>query len=251
MWGLLSMQRVNDMSAASVVRTVRIARAGELDRLIRAAGGTAGGLLDRLVVAAVRVPLRVRVSITPALFLARTERIHATIGDLTVAGVRMAMVDIRGEEVGFSIWPPPLRVKANRICLEAELTQDALDQWTRTSGVPVRLVLRDGSIRARAGIAGRRLGDADLVVELVNGKLRLQALRVSVLGISSSMALLPPVFLPLPALPRRACLIGVQPLDHSLRVAVDIHSVEERVTPNTIRRTVEQLRQISYRPGQP
>ena len=228
----------------------RVGPAGELDGLVRAGVEAALGVMDATVGTALGVPLRLRISITPSLLWARAERVHATVSNLTIDGLRMSMVDIRGEEVRFSLWPPPARVRARRVCLQAEMTQDALDQWTRTSGLPVRLILRDGSIRARTGIAGRRLGDADLVVDLDKGKLRLQPLRVSVLGIPfSSAALLPPVFLPLPALPGRACLIGVEPLDQSLRVAVEINGMDEPVTPSNIWRAFEHLRRKADEPG--
>lgn len=243
-------QQANEESASRAVGSQKAGLAGELHGLVRAGLEAALGAIDAAVGTALGVPLRLRISITPSLLWARADRTHATVRNLTIAGLRMAMVDIRGEDLRFALWPPPARVRARRVCLEAEMIQDALDQWTRTSGLPMRLVLRDGSIRARTGIAGRRLGDADLVVDLDKGKLRLQPLRVSVLGIPfSSAALLPPVFLPFPALPGRARLIGVEPLNQSLRVAVEIHGMDEPVTPSNIRRAVEHLRRKADGPG--
>lgn len=236
-------QQGGDASAPLVVGFRQGALTGQFYGGAHALVEAALGAIDAAVGTALGVPLRLRISITPSLLWARAEHAHATVRNLTIAGLRVATVDIRGEDLGFSLWPPPARVRARRVCLEAEMTQDALDQWIRTSGLPMRLVLRDGSIRARTGIGGRRLGDVDLVVDLDEGKLRLRPVRVSVLGIPfSSVALLPSVFLPLPALPGRARMIGAEALNQSFRVAVEVRGMDEPVTPSNIRRAVEQLR---------
>lgn len=189
------------------------------------------------------MPVRLRLSITPSVATGCIPRARATIGDLRIAGLHLASIDVRARHLQVvAQWPP--RLRAERLVVRVHVEQDALDRWTRSSGLPLRLALRDGAINARTGIAGYRLGELDIALHIDRGRLRLAPRRVRMLGvtINAASAPMPPVTLPLPPLPRQATLVAVDPADGAIDVALELPRVDEALTPDRIRWLVGALR---------
>ena len=221
------------MSAAArrqVVRAPQAAAAAALDAI------------DALVARLTGTPARLRVAIAPGMLVGRLERVHLTIRDAPVGGLRLASLDLRASRMRVPLrWPP--RVQAARVVVRVRVEQAALDRWTRSTGLPLRLALRPGAISARTGLAGRRLGEVEMSLQLQHGWLRLAAQRVSMLGIALSPgAVMPPVTLPLPPLPRQARLVAVEPGDGAIELAFELTDLDERVTAQRLRWALSALR---------
>ncbi len=193
---------------------------------------------------------RLRVSITPALVVGRAERVHVTVPGLRFGGLHLAALDVRARRVRLLPgWPP--RMQADSVVARATVEQGALDEWTRSSGLPVRLALRPGGITARTGIGGFRLGELDMAVQIQGGHLRLVPQRMSMLGVAIAPgAAMAPVTLPLPVLPGDMRLVAVVPADGAIDVTVDVAKVDEPVTPARLSSGLDLLRHHGT-PGHP
>jgi hypothetical protein len=167
--------------------------------------------------------------------LGRAERARVTLRGLRVAGLRLAAVDVRAE--GVRVVPGyPVRLRTERVRLRAHVEQTDLDGWSHARGLPLRLRFHDGAVSARTGIAGRRLGDAEIGVRLDSGRLQLVPRRANVLGLAvSAGALFPAVTLPLPPFPRRAELVAVEPTAGAIDLAFELAEVVEELTVERLR----------------
>lgn len=198
---------------------------------------------DSLVALALGSPARVRLSVTPSLVVGHAQRARVTIPDVRVAGLHLALVDVRADHVRLpSRWPA--RLQADRVVVRVHVEQAALDRWTRSSALPLRLALRAGTICARTGIAGRRLGELEIAVHLDGGRLRLAPGRMSMLGVAldAARAPMPPLTLPLPPLPRRVTLVAVEPSDGAIDVVFELTDLDEALTVERLRRAARALR---------
>jgi len=213
-----------------------------LARVPQNAATTAGDGFDTLVALLTGTPARVRVALAPGLLVGRAPKVHVTVPGLRVGGLRLAGLDVRASGVQVPVdWPP--RLRAARVEVRVRVEQASLDAWTRSAGLPLRLALRPGVISARTGVGGRRLGELDMALRLDGGRLLLAARRVSMLGVAVHPgAVMPPVTLPLPALPRHAQLVAVEPLDGAVDLAFELADLDERVTARRLRWTLAALR---------
>lgn len=213
-----------------------------LARAPQTAAAVAGNGFDTLVAALTGTPARVRVSLAPGLLVGRATKVHLTIAGLRVGGLRLAGLDVRARGVQVPVdWPP--RLRAARVAVRAQVEQASLDAWTRSAGLPLRLALRPGAISARTGIGGHRLGELDMALRLDGGRLALAAQRVSMLGVAlRPAAVMPPVTLPLPPLPRHAELVAVEPNDGFIDLAFELADIDERVTARRLRWALAALR---------
>lgn len=217
--------------------------------MVRVPERAAAAVTDLLVALAVGAPVRLRVSITPGLAAGRAQQARVTIPDLRIAGLHLAVVDVRAQQLRIiPRWPP--RVRAERIGVRVRVEQDALDQWTRSNALPLRLALRAGIISARTGIAGRRLGELEVAVDLEQGRLRLTPRRMSMLGVAlgAATAALPAVTLPLPPLPRHATLLAVEPTVGAIDLSFGLADLDEAVTAERLRLAVRSVRNHRARP---
>ncbi|MDA8274057.1 MAG: LmeA family phospholipid-binding protein [Actinomycetota bacterium] len=216
-------------------------------RVVRVPKRAVADATDVLVALAVGAPVRLRVSITPSLAAGRVSQARVTIPDLRIAGLHLAVVDVRAQQLRIvPRWPP--RVRAERIGVRVRVEQDALDQWTHSKALPVRLALRAGIISARAGIAGLRLGELDVAVDLERGRLRLTPRRMSMLGAAFGVATaMPAVTLPLPPLPRHATLLAVEPTVGAIDLSFGLAYLHEPLTAERLRLAVRSVRSHSAR----
>lgn len=213
-----------------------------LARAPQTAAATAGDGFDTLVAALTGTPARVRVALAPGLLVARADKVHLTVPGLRVGGLRLAGLDVRASGVQMPVdWPP--RLRAARVKVRVRVEQASLDAWTRSAGLPLRLALRPGVISARTGVAGRRLGELDMALRLDRGRLQLATQRLSMLGVAVHPgAVMPPVTLPLPPLPRHARLAAVEPNDGFVDLAFELADLDERVTARRLRWALAALR---------
>lgn len=214
-------------------------------RLARApqrAAAAAGDGFDTLVAMLTGTPARVRVALAPGLLVGRAPKVHFTVPGLRVGGLHLAGLDVRAGGVRVPVdWPP--RLRAARVEVRVRVEQASLDAWIRSTRLPLRLALRPGVISARTGIGGRRLGEVDMALRLDEGRLLLAARRVSMFGVAVHPgAVMPPVTLPLPALPRHARLVAVDPNDGAVDLAFELADLDERVTAGRLRWALAALR---------
>lgn len=214
-----------------------LSRAGE----VAAAAGGRG--IDSFVAALAGTPARLRVAAKPGLLLGRVERLHLTLREVWVGGLRLTELDLRLSGVRVPVsWPPRLQVEG--VVARARVEQRALDAWTRSSALPVRLALRRGGIIARTGVAGLRLGEIDMSLHLDGGRLWLAPQRLSMLGVAvEPRAVMPPVKLPLPRLPNDARLVAVDPDDGAVELCFNVADIDERITEKRLRWAVGALRE--------
>ncbi len=217
--------------------------------MVRVPGWAATTVTDLLVGLGVGAPVRFRVSITPSLAAGRAQQVRVTIPDLRIAGLHLAVVDVHATQLRITPrWPP--RVRAERIGVRVRVEQHALDRWTRSNALPLRFALRAGIISARTGIAGRRLGELEVAVDLEQGRLRLTPRRMSMLGVSlgAATAAMPAATLPLPPLPRHATLLAVEPTVGAIDLSFGLANLDEPVTVERLRLAVQSVRNHSARP---
>lgn len=188
-------------------------------------------LLDGIVREVAGAPVRCRVSLTLPLALGRAERARVVVPDVVVAGLRLRDVDIRAR--GLRVVPGlPPRVRIERLAVLVRVDEASLDDWARSVALPMRFRLRPGAVEARAGVAGFRLGlvEVDVAVD-ERRRLRVAPRRVSVLGVGLVSSMMPAVALPLPALPRRARLCAIEPGEAMVRLAFELTSIDEPLSP--------------------
>lgn len=184
---------------------------------------------------------RTRLRIAPgmALVTGRIQRARITVPGLRVADLELAVVDVSARDLSIALgWP--VRLRAQNVEVRVRVEQAALDRWMRAKALPVRLVLRDGEIRARAGVGGMRLGEVAFALRLEGRQLRLVSRRASLLG--ATISTMPPVPLPLPPLPRQASLVAVDPTNRAVGLSLRVTDVDEPVTIRRIRWAIGVLR---------
>jgi hypothetical protein len=198
--------------------------------------GWAGALAE---IAAGGARARLRIAPGRAMVAGRVPRARITVPGLRVAGLELAVVDVSASDLSLAPgWP--VRLRAQHVAVRVRVEQAALDRWMRATGLPVRLVLRDGEIRARAGVGGLRLGEVAFALRLEGRQLRLVSRRASLLG--ASVVTMPPVPLPLPPLPRGASLVAVDPTDRAVGLSLEVTDVDEPVTTRGVRWAIGALR---------
>ncbi len=186
-------------------------------------------LLDRLAGRLLGLPVQISLALDPRILLGRIARAHIIVRGARAGGLLLEEVDIRVSGVALvPAWPPRLRIA--HVEARVFLEQKALDSWSKRVGLPVRLRLRPGRVVARTGIAGLRLSEADMDVQLEDRTLRLVPRRINVLGMEATSSRLGRVALPLPKLPRDARLVSLDPEESALRACLAVDDLEEELT---------------------
>lgn len=190
-------------------------------------------LLDKLAARLTGLPVQVRFSLSPSLLLGRLPRGRIVINGVRAGGLFLQEVDVRVNGLALvSSWPPRIRVA--HVEARIHLDQRSLDSWSKSVGLPVRLRLRPGRVVARTGIAGLRLSEADMDVQLEDRTLRLVPRRINVLGMETSGSRLGRIALPLPQLPRDARLESLEPEESALRARLSVDNLDEELTKERI-----------------
>lgn len=197
---------------------------------------------DLIIELLVGLPAHVRFSITPGLLAGHARHVRVRVSNLRVAALRLRQLDIMVDNLHVPTqWPP--RLCADRIRMRVRVDQTALDEWTRSMSLPFRFILRTSGVSARTGVAGRRLGEVQIVFRLVAGRLRVAPQRVSVFGLEvNTGSAVPPLTLPLPALPRGALLVGIEHDAGALEVALELNDFDEPLTAERLRSALHFVR---------
>ncbi len=207
---------------------------------------TASGarLSDGLLTKLAGRPLRLRVRFS-ALRPGRLDT-RVTLGGVAVNGLALESVDVRAHGVSIRPgWPPRLRVETTEV--GATVAQAAIDHWTHTVLLPVRLRLDDGGITARAGLAGLRLGEVALDLTVDSGRLRLVPRRVGVLGVGMANPSngTPKLALPLPPLSRRARLTTLHHAAGEVQAWFTVDTFDEVLSPTAVTRLRRQISRLA------
>ncbi|HEX4979122.1 MAG TPA: LmeA family phospholipid-binding protein [Acidimicrobiales bacterium] len=193
-------------------------------------------LSDRALSAALGRPVEMRVHANPFdLARGRVREAGVALGGVTVAGLDLDRVTLRLDDVRLRPGLSTL-VSARRVVAHVDVTQEALDRWTGSVALPVRLRLTPGRITAGAGLAGVRLGELDMGLSVQSNVLWLRPRRVGVLGfgVNTPSADLLAVPLPLPPLPRGARVGDVELGDRRARISLDLGAFERDITPRAV-----------------
>ncbi len=205
-------------------------------------------LLDRLATRLIGLPVQIRLAISPRLLLGKLSHARILIRGARAGGLFLEEVDIRVS--GLTIvpsWPPRLRVA--HVEARVHLDQKSLDAWSKRVGLPVRLRLRPGRVVARTGIAGLRLSEADMDVQIEDRTLRLVPRRINVLGMEASGSRLGRVTLPLPRLPRDARLESLDPEESALRACLAVDGLDEELTRERLHAVRKMASQVMHPTG--
>lgn len=186
-------------------------------------------LVDSLATRLIGLPVQIRLGLDPRILLGRVKRAHILVRGARAGGLLLEEVDIRVSGLALvPAWPP--RVRVGHVEARVFLEQKALDSWSKGVGLPVRLRLRPGRVVARTGIAGLRLSEADMDVQLEDRTLRLVPRRINVLGMEATSSRLGRIALPLPKLPRDARLVSLDPEESALRACLAVDNLDEELT---------------------
>lgn len=128
---------------------------------------------------------------------------------ITVGGLRLARLEVRAEDVGVR-WSRRPQLVVGSADVAIELRQRDLDEWSRRLDLPARLVLRDGRLVARFGVAGLRLAQMEMDVRAVGGGVQLVPRRLTGLGVDLRTGSDFAVRIPLPNLPVSPSITDVQ-----------------------------------------
>jgi hypothetical protein len=187
-------------------------------------------------------PIRPRVRLSPAgLVRGELDVAKIEVPAFLAAGLVLDRFVIRGERIRIAPGLPP-RFRAGPVQLRAIVGQANLDRWTHKARLPFRLELtRDGVVLA-GGVAGIRVTEVEVDLDVAGPLLQLRPRRASMLGMSAPMVWLLRGYLPLPPLPRGARLDRVTHGDGELTATFVIDEVDEPLTPDVARRFATFLR---------
>jgi len=201
--------------------------AGDLARWLGAASDAAAS-------AAAGRPVGLRIGLSPGgVCSGQIGRIRATVDDVDFGGLMVARLAIDARDARLvPAWPPRLRTGPVRI--RADVHQGALDTWTRSAELPVRLRLRADGLAVRTGLAGVRLAEVRAAVEIDRGLPVVTPSRGEVLGIGLPA---PAVRfrLPIPALPRSTRLVALDVGEGRGTVELEVPSLDEPIDGELIR----------------
>ena len=186
-----------------------------------------------------RARLRVGLSIGGLVGL-RADRVVLAVDDVTFGGLDLASVRIRAEGARVVPGIPP-HVRAGPVRVRVAVEQPALDRWLLAGALPVRITLRASGLRARAGVGGLRLAEAEAGIEIEEGRLVVTPQRARVLGVGVGAPLLR-IPLPLPPLPRAARIERLTVTEGCATIDLRLPRIDEPLTPGQVTRLSSLLR---------
>jgi hypothetical protein len=196
--------------------------------------------LDAVSEAALGRPLRPQVRITPAgLLRGEIDLLKIELPAYAVAGLVVDRFVIRAERVRVQPGLPPVLV-AEPVGLQAVVSQENVDRWTRELRLPFRLRLTEDGVVTTTGLGGIRMSEIVTEPTVVGGFLQLRPTKASLLGVPAPLVRFLRGYLPLPPLPRSARLDQVRPGDGELTLSFVIDRFEQPLTPDV----TDRLRQV-------
>jgi hypothetical protein len=181
-------------------------------------------------------PIRPRVKTSPAgLLRGELDVVKIEVPAVLAAGLVLDRVVVRAEHVRVAPGLPP-RLRANPVSLRAYVCQANVDRWTKTSRLPIRILLKEDGVMLTGGLRGVRFGEVLTDLEVVGPFLRLAPKRATIAGLPTSLVRYFKGYLPLPPLPRDAHITGVLHAEGELAVTFQIDELDEPITPDIARR---------------
>jgi hypothetical protein len=203
--------------------------------------------LDGTIARVARRPVRVRVGASPrTLVKAQVDVLLVEVRALNAARLPVERLLIRAEKLKIAAALPP-RLQATSIGFKATISQKGIDQWTRSSRLPVRLELTEDAVVAHAGIRGITMSEIAVQLVPTNGSmLKLIPRRASMFGMRAPVIASLPGYLPLPALPAGARITKVEPGGGTLTIYLDAGEIDEPINPALAARLVRRFSLPSF-----
>ena len=196
--------------------------------------------LDTVSEATLGRPLRPRLRLSPAgLLRGEVDLLKIELPAYAVAGLVIDRFVVRAEHLRVAPGLPP-RLLAGPVQLQAVVSQENVDRWTKHLRLPFRLRLTEEGVLTTAGFGGSRFSEILTIPDISNGLLRLRPQRASLLGVPAPLVRFLRGYLPLPPLPRDAFLESVVPGDGELTLVFRIDEFEQAITPD-VRKRLRQL----------
>lgn len=196
--------------------------------------------LDTVSEAALGRPLRPRMQVSPGgLLRGEVDLLKIELPAYAVAGLVIDRFVVRAERLRVVPGLPPT-LAATPVRLQAVVSQQNVDRWTKDLRLPFRLRLTEEGVVTTTGIGGIRVSEILTVPDISNGLLRLRPQRASLLGVPAPLVRFLRGYLPLPPLPRDAVLESVVPGAGELTLSFRIDEFEQAITPD-VRKRLRQL----------
>lgn len=207
-----------------------------LDRLGDAALHVFDAVASAISTRAVGTPVKIRMDMSPGgAIRGRIDQVSIETADVSMGLLSLDKLRMHVDKVAIVPAFPP-RIETGQVSFVATVGQAAVDAWTRSVALPLRIRFRKGAIVTRAGIAGLRLGEMEVDLAVDGRLLRLIPRRVSVLGLEMTTPSVLQGALPLPPLPRGLHLSEISPGDRELVVQGVVGSLSEPLTRENLRR---------------
>jgi hypothetical protein len=207
------------------------------------------GVLDGVVTAAGRrvsalpVTLRVRPS-WDATRKGRVALMNMRVDGVSVGGLRLASVRVGVHDLGVQ-WVDGLEVVVGATDVSIDIDQHDFDAWSRRLGLPARLVMRDGRIVARFGVAGVRLAQVEMEVKAAGDGLHFSPRRLSSAGVDIRTSTDLAVRIPLPRLLVSPSLTSTDWQDGYGTIRFSLPSLSLPVTRESLRRLGEAMQRLT------
>lgn len=181
-------------------------------------------------------PIRPRMKLSPAGMLrGEIDVLKVEIPAFFAAGLVLDRFTVRAERIRIVPGLPP-RLRAGPVTLKTVVDQENLDRWTHATHVPFRLELAPDGVVVSTGVAGIRVGEVAVDLDVSGPFVKLRPRRATMLGLPTPLVRFLRGYLPLPPLPRGAKLHSVDPSAGELAVTFLIDEVDEPMTPQVAQR---------------
>jgi hypothetical protein len=159
---------------------------------------------------------------------------------LELGGIATALLPLEGVVISArraEVTPGvPTVIRVEDPSLSAIVGQRDVTRWVERFQLPFELHLTERGLLAKALVAGLRLAEVEVRIDVVGGWFVLKPGRASVLGIPNYAAWLFRTFLPLPPLAEGASLEEIGHEEGQLRLRIEIDTFEEELTPGLLKR---------------
>lgn len=187
------------------------------------------------------------VSVRPSWSSTRHGRIALVtvdIAGLSVGGLRVAQAHVRVHDLGLDL-ADGLAVHVGATEVSIQVGQRDLDSWSRHKGLPARLVMRDGGLVARVGLAGVRLAQVEMEATASGGGLQLSPRRLTGAGVDIRTATDLAVRIPLPRLPVSPSLTSVEWKEGHGTIRFELPALSLPVTRESLRGLCDAMQQMT------
>jgi hypothetical protein len=205
-----------------------------LDALLSLVDATSERILDR--------PIRPRVKLTPAgLVRGEVDVVRLELPAVLAAGLVLDRMSVRAARVRVRPGLPP-RLRAGPVTVDAIVSQDGVDRWTRATHLPLRLRLDPEAITVTTGVGRFRVGEMETRLGVTGRFLQLEPASARVVGLPAPLVRFLRGYLPLPPLPRGARLLRVVHSEGELTARFGLDDLDEPLSPAVAGRLARTLR---------